>query len=127
MNEVYLVLDKKWKENLFTTSRNRHIWICNSEQNDIQIQETWKMDKEYNLNKGVTSFKIHDSLLNEFYNIIDQIQIHHCAGASNINEWKRIVVFGIDYNEIMKTEIEEILDSKVDIEKNENGFCIIKK
>ena len=124
--EVYFVLDKNWKRDLYNLSRERHIWICNSNSNNTQIDEVWKKDKGYNPNIGITSFEIKESIIDVFYDFLGIIDDHHQGGFSNVSEWKRIIVFGIDINEIDKIEIQEVLGFGVEIESLNDCFEIIK-
>ncbi len=118
-NEVYFILDKEWNGNLYQTSRNRHVWICNSTKNDVQIKQVWELDNGVSINKGVTSFELNDDVIDEFYDFLPTIDEHHA-------QWKKIVVFGIPHIEINKTEIEKIMNCKVKIICLENCFKIEK-
>ena len=54
---IYFVLDANWKKDVYTVSRKYPVWICNSEENDIQINNAWnKNNNSYHPNRGVISF-----------------------------------------------------------------------
>ncbi|MFD2562899.1 hypothetical protein [Aquimarina rubra] len=126
--EVYFILDKNWEKDLFSLSRKHPIWICNSKSNDVQINKSWKKNhSSFNPNKSVTSFEMNDTIENTFYNFLGIIDDHHKEGYSNILEWNKILVFGVDFKKVTKTEIEEVLGFPVTINSLDGSFEIIKE
>ncbi len=126
--EIYFILDKNWKGDIHGLSRKCPIWICKSKSNDVLINKVWEKDNSnYDPNRGVTSFEIKDTVENTFYNFLGIIDDHHQGGYSNIEEWNKIVVFGIDFKKVKKTEIEEILGFTITINVLNDCFEIIKE
>ncbi|MDH7447589.1 hypothetical protein [Aquimarina sp. 2201CG14-23] len=126
--EIYFVLDKNWEKDLYSLSQKHPIWICNSNANDIRIRDVWKKENgQYNPNRGVTSFEIKDTTENTFYDFLGIIDDHHQKGYSNIEEWNKISVFGIDFKKVGKIEIQEILGFDIEINVIDDCFEIIKK
>lgn len=125
--KIYFVLDTNWKKDVYTVSREYPVWICNSKSNDIQINDVWKKDNNsYHPNKGVTAFKIKDTIEDTFYNTLGVIDDHHQSGYSNVNAWNKIYVFGLEFQKVRKTEIEEILGFEVQVNVLDDCFEIIK-
>lgn len=126
--EIYFILDKNWKEDLYSLSRERHIWICQSEINSVQIKNVWEKDKgNYSQTKGVTAFELKDTIEKTFYDVLGSIDDHHHRyNFPDDGEWTKILVFGMDREIVDTTEIDDFLESKTSINVLDECFEIVK-
>lgn len=121
---VYFIMDKKFIGDIWSLSRDRHIWICNSESNTPKIKAVWEKDKDYSQLKGVTSFDLSDNPLDCYYKFLGTINEHHSGDYPDIEPWDHIAVWGIELRCVSRSMVKKCLEVKVRFEEREDHFII---
>jgi hypothetical protein len=122
----YLILCD-YSESLCDLSADHHVWICNSQNNDQQIQKVWAKKSEYSQGFGVTSFVISRDILDTFYEFLGTVDEHHSGDGIEYEQWHTINVLGITEELVLKTKIEEALNSQVSISPVDKGIAITRQ
>ncbi len=124
-DDVFFILDPKYRGNLWDLSRKGHVWICKSPCNDLATREVWDREtEEYSPLRGVSSFESAEDAVRAFYAFLGTIDEHHDEYAA-ASPWDTIHVMGLKTERVSRDRIlEELVDVNVTLEPKSDGFVI---
>jgi hypothetical protein len=112
--EVYVVLDD-FEGDLWALSRDRHVWIVESEANRPFIAEVWKREVSFSVHYGVTYFRP-----GSLYDLLLTIDEHN-------PDWKEMMILGADTISFDVIELESILDLKLKVVRDNYTIILIRR
>jgi hypothetical protein len=126
-HNVFLILDTSFAGDLWSVSREAHIWLIKSIQNDVAARAVWDRETEdYSPLRGVTTFDGYADRIETFYSFLGTIDAHHDEYAAS-EPWDAIHVLGVSLDEVRGPRIAEELGLEAVVLDAEPGGFAIKR
>ena len=93
-HDVYIILDRAFAGDLWSLSRNSHVWLIKSPCNEAAARLVWGRETNgYSPLHGVTTFDGAENTSDGLYEILDTIDEHHNEYSAS-KPWNTIHVIG---------------------------------
>ena len=126
-HEVYFVLDRAFARDLWSLSRNSHVWLIQSPPNDAAARRVWDRETDgHSLLHGVTTFVGANDTSDSFYAFLGTIDEHH-GEHSATDPWDTIHVIGFPLESARPNRIAEELRVTIDVLQAEDGGFSIRR
>ncbi len=124
-HEVFLILDTSFDGDLWSLSREGHVWIVQSPENDAAARAVRERETEgYSPLRGVTTFNGSEDVNAIFYSYLGVIDCHHNQSAAP-QPWDTIHVVGLSRKMVRPERIAESLGvESLVLTKEPQGFAI---
>jgi hypothetical protein len=124
IHEVILILRRDFEGDLWSLSREAHVWIIQSPENSLAVQAVRERETEgYSPLRGVTSFTGGDDVSADFYDLLSVIDCHHNQSAAP-RPWDKIHVIGMPRRITRRKQVAEVLGVPVAIDYEPQAFTI---
>ena len=112
---------------LWTLSRDRHVWLMSSPGNDAAAEHVWSKGPDpYSPQHGVTTFSCDGATPAELYRMLATVDGHHDE-ASVDDPWMAIHVRGVPLDGITKERVSEELGIECQVLLEGDGITIIRQ
>lgn len=124
-HEVFFILDPYFTGDLWSLSREAHVWLIESAHNKALAQAVWEREtKEHSPLIGVTTFEGSDDPSETFYRFLGTIDDHHNEYSAP-RPWDTIYVIGFPLERASQDRIaEELGVDSVRLDSQSSGFAI---
>ena len=124
-HEVFLIVDPSFSGDLWSLSRNAHVWIINSQSNDAAAHAVWSGETVgHSPAAGVTTFRGSSDPSETLYGLLGTIDEHHGQHAA-VRPWDKIHVVGLGIDSVSIDRIgDELGLASLRLEVEGNGFVI---
>lgn len=124
-HEVYFVLDRAFDGDLWSLSRNAHVWIIKSTCNEHAARLVWDRETEdYSPLHGVTMFDGAQIASEDLYTLLGTIDAHHSEYDAP-RPWDAIHVIGFPLASARRERIaQELGVEHLSVDPEGAGFAI---
>jgi hypothetical protein len=124
-HNVYFILDRDFTGDLWSLSRNSHVWIIRSTCNEAATRLVWNRETDgHSPLQGVTTFDGAEDTSDSFYGYLGTIDDHH-GEYSAPEPWDTIHVIGFSLDSARPDRIAEALGvESVLLDPEGGGFAI---
>jgi hypothetical protein len=124
-HHVFLIFGE-FDSDLWSLSRDRHVWLMASPGNDVQARRVWDREsKPYTALSGVTTFPCKGSSLAELFGMLLTVDGHHDEWSVD-DPWTAIHVRGIPVDGVTGQRVSFELGFGCRVLPEDGGFVIIR-
>ena len=114
-------------EDLWSISRDSHVWLRSSPGNDTAAAAVWsRVDEPYTPERGVTTFRCDYVSVTELLRLLVTVDEHHGEDAVDV-PWAAIHVCGFPLGRITAAEIAAELGVPCQVLPTDGGLAIIRR
>ncbi|MFK7739555.1 MAG: hypothetical protein AB8H80_04460 [Planctomycetota bacterium] len=114
-------------EDLWSLSRECHVWLMSSPGNDAAAERVWSRDDEpYTPECGVTTFRCDDDSPAELLRMLVTVDQHHDEHSVDV-PWSAIHVRGFQLSGISAAEVANELGMPCQVLPEDGGLAIIRQ